>query len=283
MRGGCGDDVLHQMQAGDVTDPANRDFVRGFLRNVVEPGQEGSFVTANGALSQEGASRVRAALVQRAYGNDGLSAALAESTDPHAKVLAGAMQDAAGRMARLKAGIEAGDVDPKVDLAPSLVEAAQAVQQARQRGISLADAVEQRDAFSQMSPQAERLLRAAYGPNLSGRMSQGDFADLLTNYAKRAGEQSTAPSLFGPNLTADQLLEGVEARYGKTAGGGQSSSAASARGSFGEAWRNQGRPIDGAGGQAAPGGSGSQRGEAATPHPPTSPFVPKGKFRRRCG
>ena len=69
--------VLDQVHPGDVTDPANRDFVRGFLRNVVEPGQEGSFVTGDGQLSQEGASRVRAALVHRAYGDAGLSAALA--------------------------------------------------------------------------------------------------------------------------------------------------------------------------------------------------------------
>ncbi|MGI4946558.1 MAG: hypothetical protein ACRYHQ_39370, partial [Janthinobacterium lividum] len=51
------DDVLQQVRPGDVADPSNRDFVRGFLQHAVEPGQEGSFVTADGSLSQEGASR----------------------------------------------------------------------------------------------------------------------------------------------------------------------------------------------------------------------------------
>ncbi len=229
--GRLSDDVLHQFQPGDVTDPANRDAVRGFVRNVVEPGQEGSIATADGQLSQEGAARVRAALVHRAYGDQGISAALAETTDPAAKVLTGAMQDAAAPMAKLRAGIQAGDVDPAVDLAPSLVEAVKTVAQARQRGISLADQVAQRDMLGGgTSPQAARLLRAAYGPDLTGRMSQDQFSKLLGDYASRASEQSTAPNLFGANLTADQLLEGSEARYGKAnAGGGQSVNATPAR------------------------------------------------------
>ena len=192
------DDVLGQFQPGDVTDPANRAAVRGFVRNVVEPGQEGGFVTADGQLSQEGAARVRAALVHKAYGDAGLSASLAESTDPAAKVLAGAMQDAAGPMAQLRAGIQAGHVDPAVDLAPALVEAARTVARARQRGVSLADAVGQRDMLGNgVSPQAERLLQEAYGPELRGRMSREGFADTLATYARKAQEQSTAGNLFG--------------------------------------------------------------------------------------
>ncbi len=259
--------VLRQFQSSDVTDPANREAVRGFVRNVVEPGQEGAFATADGQLSQEGAARVRAALVHRAYGDQGISAALAETTDPAAKVLTGAMQDAAAPMAKLRAGIQAGDIDPAVDLAPSLVEAAQTVAQARQRGISLADQVAQRDMLGGgTSPQAARLLRAAYGPDLTGRMSQDQFSKLLGDYASRASEQSTAPNLFGANLTADQLLEGSEARYGKAnAGGGQSVNATPARpvdGPFGD---RSGGSVPGPRGQATPGGSGGEGGQTQGP------------------
>ncbi len=261
------DNVLQQVQPGDVAGPGNRDFVRGFLQHAVEPGQEGAFVTADGALSQDGASRVRAALVHRAYGDQGLSAALAETTDPTARVMAGAMQDAAGPMARLRSGIQAGQVDPAVDIAPALVEATRAVQQARQRGISLADVVGQRDAFNHVSPQAEGLLRAAYGSDLSGKMSQGDFAKLLGDYAQRAGEQSTTANLFGANLSADELLQGSVARYGKAANVGSRDAAA---------YAGPAGPVDGAGGrgsrepgygptgQEASSASSSQRGEAGS-------------------
>ena len=256
------DGVLHQFQPGDVTDPANRDAVRGFVRNVVEPGQEGSFVTGDGQLSQEGAARVRAALVHRAYGDSGLSAALTESTDPTAKVLAGAMQDAAGPMAQLRARIQAGQVDPATDIAPALVEAARAVANARQKGISLADAVGQRDMLGNgVSADAENLLRQAYGPDLRGRMSRGDFSDYLSDYARKAEEQSTAGNLFGANLTRDELLEGAAARYGKVAGGGSAGRgfATGADGPRGSQGRYPvGGPVDGPRGQAASGAGQSQ-------------------------
>ena len=220
-------DVLDTLKPGDVTDPANRDFARSFVRNVVEPGQEGAFAAADGSLSQEGAARVRAAINHRAYDDGGLTASLAESTDPHAKVFAQGMQDAAPSMAKLRAGIERGEVDPAVDIAPSLVEAARVVQSARQRGISLADAVAQQDAFNPVSANAVRLLQHAYGENLAGRMSREAFANSLALYGQRAAEQHAAGSLFGPNLTAEQLMEGTTGRYGRTvAQAGQSSEGA---------------------------------------------------------
>lgn len=260
------DDVLQQVRPGDVADPSNRDFVRGFLQHAVEPGQEGSFVTADGGLSQEGAARVRAALVHRAYGDQGLSAALAETIDPMARVMAGAMQDAVGPMARLRAGIQSGQVDPAVDIAPALVEATRAVQQSRQKGISLADTVAQQDVFNPMSAQAEGLLRAAYGPELTGRMSQADFASLLADYAQRAREQSTTANMFGANLSADELLQGSVARYGKAASAGTRDAAVDAvpAGTVdGAAGGREGGPVPSAGGQEAPGGRGGQQGANA--------------------
>lgn len=261
------DEALDQVQPGDVTSAENRSFVRSFLQHAVEPGQEGAFVTGDGQLSQEGAARVRAALVHRAYGSDGLSAALAETTDGHAAVLANAMRDSAGPMARLKAGIEAGHVDPAVDLAPHLVEAAQTVAQARARGVSLADQVAQRDMLGGgVSPQAERLLREAYGPEMSGRMSRAQFSDMLATYARRAGEQSTAGNLFGVNLTRDELLEGATARYGQTAEtggrtGGRSTTgpAGAGAGAYGDQARGS---VPGAQRETAPSGGGSQGGQA---------------------
>jgi len=210
-------DVLGAHQGGDVTDPANRDFVRSFARNVVDPGQANAFAGADGSVSRAGADRARAALAHRAYGDAGLTATLAETTDPAAKVLAGAMQDAAGPMAQLRAGIERGNVDPGMDLAPALVEATGVVQRARGSGLSLADAVGQRDAFNQVSPEATALLHAAYGENLAGRMSQAKMATLLEHYATEAQQQQATAGLFGDRVTSSQVLDGAISRYGKDA------------------------------------------------------------------
>ena len=261
------DDLVAGYRGGDVVDPENRDFVRSFVQNVA-PGDQASFATADGALSREGAQRIRAALVQRAYGDGGVTAALSETIDPQAKVLAGAMQDAAGPMARLQGGIKAGQVDPAVDLAPALVEATRTVQQARTRGISLADAVAQQDAFSRVSPQAQAVLRAAYGENLSGRMSQAKMADLLTAYAREAEQQSTSGNLFGDNLTAEQILQGASARYGKDAGQ-EASTATGYAGRVRPGDGGDGNQARGSGngpsGQNPPAGSGGRAGVGILP------------------
>lgn len=242
------DGALQQLRPGAVTDPANRDFVRAFMRDAVEPGGEGGFVAGDGALSKEGAARVEAALIARAYGDKGLTAALAETTDPTARVLAGSLRDAAGPMARLRSGIDAGVVDPAVDLAPALVEATQVVQVARGRGISLADAVAQQDAFSRISPEALAVLHAAYGEALSGQMSRSTMTKLLEAYAEEAEKQATTASLFGANLSSGEILGQVAKRYGKGSG---------------EAGVTSGNAVRARSGDGEGGGLGEQSGNAA--------------------
>lgn len=266
------DNVLQSLQPGDVTDPANQGFVRNFARNVIEPGQEGSFAAADGTLSKEGAGRVQAALIHKAYGDDGLTAALTETTDPTARVLAGAMRDAAGPMARLRAGIEAGAVDPAYNLAPGLVEATRIVQRARTKGISLSDAVAQLDAFSQVSPLATAVLHAAYGENLVGQMSRARMGEALADFARVAEQKGVAADMFGDNVTAQQLLESVSSRNGTnpTAQAGDAASAVStgvgrSAGQYGGEARGSG-PA--AAGQEAPGGGSGQPSGRILPQAP---------------
>ena len=257
-------DVLDTYRGGSVNDAQNADFLRAFAKNVVEPNQRNAFASGAGKLSQDGLKRVQTALVHKAYDDQGLSAALSESTDSTAKVLAGAMQDAAGPMAQLKSDIQAGRVDPGVDLGPSLTEATQLIASARVRGISLQDALAQGDAFSKLSPEAEMILKAAYGPELSGRMSRSRMASFLEDYAREARQQSTNADLLRPNESADQILQGVTQRYGKAAsGGGQAQAGAAPRNASGlgagDAQRGgAGRGLgDGAAGQGDAGGTGA--------------------------
>ena len=261
-------DMLDSYKGGALTAPENADFLRSFTKNIVDPNGQNAFADKAGALSQDGLKRVQTALVHKAYNDQGLSAALAESTDPTAKVLAGAMQDAAGPMAQLKSEIQAGRVDPGVDLAPALTEATQLIASARVRNISLRQALDQGDAFSKLSPQAEAVLKAAYGPEMSGRMSQSRMAAFLADYAKEARQQSTAGNLFGANETAEQIIQGVSTRYGKTATGGTAADASgnAARvgagdAEFGGAGRGSG---NGAAGQADAGGAGRASADAGT-------------------
>ncbi len=250
--------LLDQHAGGDVAEPANRDMVRSFARQVVSPQEQGAFATADGQLSRDGAQRMRNALVARAYGDRSLTDALAETGDPKTRVLASALEQAAPDMARLRMGIERGEVDPSVDLAPHVSQALAALRVARDQRIPLGDVIQQGDAFSRMSPEAVGLLHAAYGPNLSGRASASEMAETLRHYARVAAEQSTEARLFGENLGSDQILAEAGARYGRAGGAETRAFAPDAPvGPGNGAGRGAERqPVPGAGWQASSGGSG---------------------------
>lgn len=259
-------DTLSLYRGGDVTSRGNADFVRAFASNVVPDGEHASFMTSDGELSAEGADRMRNALAQRAYGSNSLVSALTEHADENIKAFGGALLDAAGGMAKLRGAIEAGTVGKSIDLAPDLIEAAGLIQTAKRARISLADAVAQRDAFSQRGERVETILRAAFGEDLRGRMSRARFADLLIDYSENAQVQS---GLFGANETSGEMFANARARYGY--GTGTSSRSRGAGVSVGDGqsvgldWDQAQRPVDGASGQANAGSPAPNPAAAAVP------------------
>lgn len=245
-------DTMDLWRGGDVTDAKNRDFVRAFAQHVLPQGEHAAFMTDDAALSTEGASRIKNALTQRAYGSNDLVSALAEQADPNIRAFGNALQDAAGPMAKLRSAIDAGNVSSSSDLAKPLVEAANLVQNARRTNTPLAEAVAQRDAFDQRDPMVEPLLRAAYGDDLSGRISRAKFSDLLSHYADEAQQQG---GLFGGNLNRAQMVEEAAQKYGYRNGQAEASAPGTAPGIGAGAGQNRDqtlRPGDGAPGQAAP-------------------------------
>jgi hypothetical protein len=250
-------DSLNLYRGGDVNDARNRDFVRAFAQHVVPESEHASFMTGDGALSVGGANRVTNALSQHAYGSNALVSALAEQADPNIRAFGGAMSDAAGPMAKLRSAIDSGNVSASSDLARPLVEAANLVQDARRRGISLSDAVAQHDAFAQRDPMVEPLLRAAYGDDYAGRMSRAKFADLLANYADEAQQQA---GLFGANKAQPEMLQEAAQRYGYGAGRQEATAPGTASGTVTGAGQNGDQafgPGSVAAGQANAGGRGA--------------------------
>ena len=211
------DDLIGLFRGGDVSDPANRDFVRAFLRKVPERGEEGSFVTSDGALSLDGVQRMRNALLQSAYDDGGLVGAMTDVGDENIRAFGRALSDISGDVARLNAGIKAGRVDAVSDLSRPLAEAARIVQDARRRGLKLSDAIAQQDAFSRPSDEAREVLMIAYGNNLTERLSRERFETALRSVIADSERQTTDARLFGEALGAQDILSGARARYGSTA------------------------------------------------------------------
>ena len=209
------DSALAKYGGGDISSADNRPFVRSFLRDVAEKGEQGRFAAPDGALSLDGARRVQNALLHAGYGDHHLVQAMAETGDPDIAAFGKVMGDSAGRMAQLRRGIAAGDVHPGADVSAPVLEAGRVVQNARAKGLRLPDAVAQADAFNPISAEAHHVLEAAYGPNLNGRLSRVRMGEILNAALDDARQQTTDARLFGEQpLTAGQILKNAQARYG---------------------------------------------------------------------
>lgn len=245
------DDLIGLFRGGDVSDPANRDFVRAFLRKVPERGEEGSFVTSDGALSIDGAQRMRNALLQAAYDDGGLVGAMTDVGDENIRAFGRALSDISGDVARLNAGIKAGRIDEVSGLSRPLAEAARIVQDSRRRGLRLTDAVAQRDAFSKPSREAMEVLMIAYGDDLTVRLSRERFDIAIRAVIADSERQTTDARLFGEALSANEILSAARAN-GRSLhpteayGAGQSAPAepgSGARGTSAEVWGPSGPSI----------------------------------------
>ncbi len=263
------DGTLSQYVPGEVNSAANRPFVRSFLNDVADKGEQGSFAAGDGSLSLDGSRRLQNALVHAGYGDSKLVSSLAETGDPDIAAFGGVMADQAGRMAQLRRGIASGDIHPEADISAPVLEAGRVVQRARAGNMRLADAVAQRDAFDPISDGAHTILKAGYGANLTGRLSRTRLGEYLNDAGGEAMMQSAQNRLFGEPLTADQILQGAQARHARYAGSsdpianGLGSSGASA-GAAGQEGRRPDAGSRGAGG-TGPGEQGRDVTGAAAP------------------
>lgn len=276
-------DTLDLFKGGDLGSAENVRFVRAFAKQVLDRGEEGNFVDANGRLSLDGARRVETALLAKAYGDSNLIGQLAETGDESVKAFGNALRDASGSVAKLNADISAGRVPAEFDISAPLVEASRIVQKARASRTPLADVVAQGDAFNRISPMAESLLREAYGPDLRGRINRVKFSNLLCYYAGEAGKVSTEASLFASEVTPQAIIAAGAKRYGGLFGqqaatpsiGAAGNASAGARN--GESGPQAFRPGNDAAGPQAPG----RESGAATPGKPQGllgPSEPEANF-----
>lgn len=256
-----GENVIRLYQGGDIDSAANRDFVKAFLRNVADNGEEGAFVTANGSLSLDGAQRIRNAMLQNAYNDGGIVASMVDVGDENIRAFGRAMSDISGDVAKLNSMIESGTVAPTSDLSKPIAEAARLIQDARKRGLKLSEIVNQNDAFSQISPEALAIMKIGYGDDLTGRLSKENFTSIMREAIRDAELQTTDARLFGDVATASDILTSAKARYGTTTG--SQAKPVSARGAGaggGESGAEGGRPGSGPAGAADTQGRGAVQG-----------------------
>lgn len=192
----------------DLASSENRDFARQFASRLPQT-EQGAFVDAQGRLSAEGATRVRNAVLAKAYGDSPILSRIAESTSDEIKSISNALTTAAPEWAAIRAGVEAGSIAPEMDITKDLLDAVSRTAKLRAKGGSLSESLAQIDAFSQQSETSKALQKLFYDADGKRAASSAQIADALRFYAKEAAKVDAAPGLgLGlPKVTPNEILD----------------------------------------------------------------------------
>lgn len=199
-------------QGGDFNSPANVPFMQAFSRNAVSRTELNSF-SKNGQLTQEGAARMRAAVLHSAYGDSQLISRMLESSDDNIRNITGALVDAAPGFSRMRADVEAGYVLKDLDVTEQVVDAVKLIANLRDRGVTPAAYLPQLNAFEDLDPIVEAWVRAFYNDDLIRPISRQKMAEVLNAYTTEARKHAPG-GMFGDAKVEDVLNASKRSRVG---------------------------------------------------------------------
>lgn len=174
---------------GSLNPGANANFFRAWFRNMGET-QAATLQDAQGRPNAAALQRVRAAMVQRAYGDERLLTALVEDTNPDNRNVMNALVQAAPAFASLDEGNAVGR-----DIRAALTGGLQMLRDASARGISLTDAIAQQDMFGRNADADAAAQYMAANARSAKRMAEAFRA--LAEYASQAEQQAATLDVFG--------------------------------------------------------------------------------------
>lgn len=179
---------------GDFSSGTSRDFVRRFMAKL--PGTEqAGMIDAGGNLSQTGYSRIRNAVLAKAYGDSPVLLRMVESLDDNLRNVSKALMQAAPTVAKARQAINEGALFD-ADIAPDLMAAVEELSKLKDGGVSVHDALAQAGMFGdQYSPETRELLQFL-ADNLRRPRK---IADFITTYyqALNAAGNPAQGSLLG--------------------------------------------------------------------------------------
>lgn len=213
-------EVFTSYMGGALTSQRNGDFVRKFI-DAVPDGQRSTFMDDKGNLSTAGVARIENAMLARAFGNGSpaakrfLSKAM-ENTDNQTRTLTGALSEVAADWGKMTEAMADGTVDKQYDLTDKVLEAIGLIADARAQGEKISDLFAQRDAFDQIDPLVEKIIRSFYDGNLRRAAGRSKVAGILRSYAELAREQRADADLFGnaaPPTVSDLYAAAIEQQH----------------------------------------------------------------------
>lgn len=272
-------DMARMIEGDDPFAAANRPFQRAF-QDRVAPGDKGMISNDRGEINPAGRERVRAALVQAAYGDRDLTEALFESTDPHLKAVGEALAEAAPAWLRMKAEAPAAaDLSANLAQAAHLLRHARASREPTDEVLARLLAGDTLFSATTISPETEALLRMMFrDPALTRPRGAERLAAGLKLYAREAAALADGPNLFGESDDPQTLVRRVREWMERPEGDGRSGLAWA--GGDEPRWSSREieaavldlRPAEPDGG--GPGGGGERPGDGGRPARPGGPDQP---------
>jgi len=178
------------------------DTVRGFVAGMPLTEQQ-TLIDANGQPSAQAYNRLKAAVFQKAYQNDGIVALAVESQDKEVANIINGMSQAAPQMASLD-GL--GDYDIRA----SVVEAAEAAVNARRQDIKLTDLLGQGSLRSN-NPVADEVIKLFANNPRSAKAIGAGLKDIVSAVSAEAN-LSQEPDMFGsvpPRRSVEEIIAGL--------------------------------------------------------------------------
>lgn len=205
--------LLSAYRPGDIGSADNRDFVRGFVGKLRQAGQDvAGMMTGTGELSQLGRNRLRAALLQAAYGDSELVQEMFDSTDTDIKGIGEALIQVSGRWADMRDSARLGVINPAVDITENLMQAVRLVQKARRERTAVIDLLNQIDietgeAVSDLTADTVRLFYT--GRYLTRAVAKDKLAQSLSEYTVAAQATSAEPDMMGDMVGPREILRSL--------------------------------------------------------------------------
>lgn len=165
---------------GTINLDGSMDFVRGFV-GALPKSEQGTVITGDGRLSQEGKRRIESAIMQRTYDDASLIARMAENLDDDSKTVLSALLRAAPQLAQLDALVKQGGRHENT-IAKDLAQAAQKLSDLKANGQTVPDYLNQGQLIDDgLSPGARDFLNVfdqnkrsakAIGENIQGKIDE---------------------------------------------------------------------------------------------------------------
>lgn len=202
--------TLDKYVGGDITRLNNRSFFKSAIKDMIPANEHNAIFDQHGSISQDAQRRVNAALLHKAYDDEGINQLLTENTDNELTSLGKALSQAAPKWASMRDMAQKGEIPSDLDITQNIVDATHLILKARREDMPLPEMLKTFDMFSgAVDPITVDIVEALHtNPKMTRFNSADKITDFFTRYADNAQKANNGKNLFGEApLKSKEILE----------------------------------------------------------------------------